>query len=57
VRACHARHRGTASSGAHQNLLLEGRFDVHTFAARVMLDAARRLPSLKAGAHPFSLWG
>jgi diaminopimelate dehydrogenase len=48
--------RGTASSGAHQNLLLEGRFDVHTFAARVMLDAVRALPSLKAGAHRYSLW-
>lgn len=48
--------RGTARSGAHQNLLLEGRFDVPTFAARVMLDAARRLPSLNAGAHRYSLW-
>jgi diaminopimelate dehydrogenase len=47
--------RGTARSGAHQNLLLEGRFDVPTFAARVMLDAARRLPSLEADAHRYSL--
>ena len=48
--------RGVARSGAHQNLLLEGRFDTRTFAARVMLDAARRLPSLKPGAHRYSLW-
>jgi len=48
--------RGVARSGAHQNLLLEGRFDVRTFAARVMLDAARRLPNLKPGAHRYSLW-
>ena len=44
-----------ARSGAHQNLLLEGRFDVATFAARVMLDAARWLPTLSAGAHRYSL--
>lgn len=48
--------RGVARSGAHQNLLLEGRFDTRTFAARVMLDAARRLPSLLPGAHRYSLW-
>lgn len=48
--------RGTARSGAHQNLLLEARFDVATFAARVMVDAARRLPRLKPGVHRYSLW-
>ncbi|HTO48096.1 MAG TPA: hypothetical protein VML91_10675 [Burkholderiales bacterium] len=48
--------RGTAESGAHQNLLLEARFDVPTFAARVMIDAARRLPVLGPGAHRYSLW-
>jgi diaminopimelate dehydrogenase len=48
--------RGTAQSGAHQNILLEARFDVPTFAARVMVDAARRLPALKPGAHRYSLW-
>jgi diaminopimelate dehydrogenase len=48
--------RGTAASGAHQNILLEARFDVPTFAARVMVDAARRLPALKPGAHRYSLW-
>jgi diaminopimelate dehydrogenase len=47
--------RGTSRSGAHQNLLLEARFDVATFAARVMLDAAARLPALAPGAHPYSL--
>ena len=48
--------RGTARSGAHQNLLLEARFDVPTFAARVMVDAARRLWRLGPGAHRYSLW-
>jgi len=47
---------GTARGGAHQNLLLEARFEVATFAARVMLDAARRLASLRPGAHRYSLW-
>jgi diaminopimelate dehydrogenase len=47
---------GTARHGSHQTLLLEGRFEVPAFAARVMLDAARHLPSLKPGAHPYSLW-
>ena len=47
---------GTAHGGVHQNLLLEARFDAATFAARVMLDAARRLGSLRPGAHRYSLW-
>jgi diaminopimelate dehydrogenase len=47
--------RGTARSGAHQNLLLEARFDAATFAARVMLDAASRIPRLEHGAHRYSL--
>jgi diaminopimelate dehydrogenase len=47
----------TERTGAHATLLLEGRFDVATFAARVMLDAAQRIPSLKPGAHRYSLWG
>jgi diaminopimelate dehydrogenase len=47
--------RGTSRSGAHQNLLLEARFEVTTFAARVMLDAAARLPGLARGAQPYSL--
>jgi len=47
--------RGTARSGAHQNILFEARFDVPTFAARVMLDAARRLPHLMPGAHRYAL--
>jgi len=47
--------RGTARSGAHQTLFLEGRFDPATFAARVMLDAARRLPGLRVGGHRYSL--
>lgn len=47
--------RGTAAQGAHQSLL-EGRFEAPVFAARVMLDAARHLPSLKSGAHDYSFW-
>jgi diaminopimelate dehydrogenase len=49
--------RGVAASGAHQSILLEARFDAATFAARVMLDAARRLGRLKPGAHRYALWG
>jgi diaminopimelate dehydrogenase len=52
---CLLERRGTARSGAHQNLLLEARFDVATFAARVMLDAARRLWRLAPRAHRYSL--
>lgn len=42
---------GGGTSGSHQSLLLEARFDVARFAARVMLDAARALPWLKPGPH------
>ena len=49
------RRYGTGSAGAHQSLLLEARFDVATFAAHVMLDAARKLPQLKPGAHAYTL--
>jgi diaminopimelate dehydrogenase len=48
--------RGTAHAGAHQNILFEARFAAPSFAARVMLDAAHRLPRLKPGAHRYSLW-
>ena len=47
--------RGTARHGAHQSMLLEARFDIASFAARVMLDAARRLPGMGPGAHRYSL--
>ncbi len=47
--------RGTARHGPHQSLLLEARFDTATFAARVMLDAARRLPGMGPGAHRYFL--
>ncbi|RPH60427.1 MAG: hypothetical protein EHM83_14455 [Burkholderiales bacterium] len=47
---------GTARGGAHQTLLLEARFDPAIFAARAMLDAARRLGSLRPGAHRYALW-
>lgn len=49
--------RGTARSGAHHNILLEARFSVPAFAARVMLDAALRLPRLAPGAHRYWLDG
>jgi diaminopimelate dehydrogenase len=48
---------GTERTGTHATLLLEGRFDVAAFTARVMLDAAQRILSLKPGAHRYSLWG
>lgn len=47
--------RGTARRGAHQSLLLEARFDATIFAARVMLDAARRLPEIPPGARRYFL--
>ena len=46
---------GTARNGAHQNLLLEARFDIAGFAARVMLEAARGLEHLQPGIHLYSL--
>lgn len=42
---------GAGRSGTHESVLLEARFDVARFAARVMVDAARALPWLKPGAH------
>lgn len=47
---------GSARRGGHQNLLLEARFDPATFAARVMLDAVRRLERLAPGAHRYAFW-
>lgn len=47
--------RGTAASGAHQTMLLEGRGDPVALAARAMVDAARRLPSLEVGGHRYFL--
>ncbi|MEW5893129.1 MAG: NAD(P)-binding domain-containing protein [Pseudomonadota bacterium] len=47
--------RGTAGRGIHDSLLLEGRFDRYAFSARIMLDAARRLPARKFGAHLYSV--
>jgi diaminopimelate dehydrogenase len=46
--------RGLATAGGHQSLSLDARFDVWTFAARMMLDAARALPELPPGAHRYS---
>lgn len=47
--------RGTLGGGIHDSLLLEGRFDLYAFSARIMLDAARRLPARKFGAHLYSV--
>lgn len=47
--------RGNATHGPHQSLLLEARFDLTVFSARVMLDAARKLPRLRRGAHRYTL--
>jgi diaminopimelate dehydrogenase len=47
--------RGSGAQGAHPSLLLEGRFDPVMFAARAMLDAARRIPSLAPGGHRYHL--
>lgn len=47
--------RATAASGSHASLVFEARCDAADFAARVMLDAARRLPALHHGAHRYAL--
>ncbi|OGA95577.1 MAG: hypothetical protein A3E79_07005 [Burkholderiales bacterium RIFCSPHIGHO2_12_FULL_61_11] len=47
--------RGSATHGPHQSLLFEARFDLIAFSARVMLDAARKLPGLRRGAHRYAL--
>jgi diaminopimelate dehydrogenase len=47
--------RGSGAQGAHPSLLFEGRFDPVMFAARAMLDAARRIPSLAPGGHRYHL--
>lgn len=45
----------TAAAGVHASLMLEARFDVNAFAARVMLDAAHRVSGLRHGAHRYAL--
>ncbi len=47
--------RGSALSGAHQSLLLEGRFAPIAFAARAMLEGAAQLTGSAHGAHRFAL--
>lgn len=47
--------RAVAEPGMHASLLLEARFELAEFAARVMLDAARRIPGLRHGAHRYAL--
>jgi diaminopimelate dehydrogenase len=55
--------RAAPGETGHATLLLEARFDEAGLAARMMLAAARALPSLPAGAHslldlpPAALWG
>lgn len=45
----------SAAAGPHASLLLEARFDLHDFAARAMLDAARQVRGLPHGAHRYAL--
>lgn len=47
--------RGTGRRGEHPALVFEARFDATLFAARAMLDAARRLPQLGIGGHRYGL--
>lgn len=55
--------RAAAGEASHSSFLLEARFDEVGIAARMMLAAARSLPSLQAGAYslldlpPGALWG
>lgn len=46
--------RGASIAGPHPTLLLEARFDVHAFAARVMVDAVRQLPAGAGGAFAYT---
>jgi diaminopimelate dehydrogenase len=47
--------RAVARAGQHQSLTLDARFQAATFAAGVMIDAARALPFLSPGAHRYAL--
>lgn len=47
--------RAAPRAGEHQSLTLDARFEAAVFAARVMTDAARMLPFLSPGAHPYAL--
>ena len=55
--------RAAAGEAGHASFLLEARYDEAGLAARMMLAAARALPSLQAGAYslldlpPGALWG
>jgi diaminopimelate dehydrogenase len=55
--------RSAAGASVHSSFLLEARFDEVWLAARMMIAAAKSLPSLQAGAHslldlpPGALWG
>jgi diaminopimelate dehydrogenase len=45
--------RGSARTGPHPTLLLEARFEVHDFAARVMVNALNQLGPNQVGASPY----
>lgn len=47
--------RSAETTGRHASLLIEARFELAAFAARVMLDAARTIPLLPHGAHRYAL--
>lgn len=47
--------RSSGATGKHASLLIEARFELATFAARVMLDAARTIRLLPHGAHRYAL--
>lgn len=49
--------RSADAAGKHASLLIEARFELAAFAARVMLDAARTIPLLPHGAHRYALRG
>lgn len=46
--------RGTSGAAVHDTLLLEARFSAAAFTARLMVDAARRVPRLRPGAWHYS---
>jgi diaminopimelate dehydrogenase len=47
--------RSAEATGKHASLLVEARFELAAFAARVMLDAARTISLLPHGAHRYAL--
>jgi diaminopimelate dehydrogenase len=49
------RRAETGTAGEHSSLSLDARLDAWSFAARIMLDAARAIPGLPHGAYRYGI--